>query len=341
MKVAVYYNNKDIRIEEVPKPEIEDGEVLIRVEASGICGSDLMEWYRVPKAPLVLGHEVTGEIVETGCKVKNFKTGDRVVVTHHVPCNTCHFCLTDRHTLCPMIKKTSFDPGGFSEYLRIPEINVDRGMFVLPSEVSFAEGTFTEPLGCVVRGIRNIGFGPGESVAIIGSGVAGLLNLQYIRSLAPGRVYAIDIDEFKLKSAVNFGASYAFNANDNLAAKILETNSEKLCDLVIVCTGVKNAIDQAFEIVEKGGRILFFAPSDPDTVLNIDFNKFWWSGIKIVSSYAASPKDMALALELIKNKRVDIEKMITHRLPLSEIKMGFDLASSQSESLKIIINPHS
>lgn len=341
MRVAVYYNNNDIRIEEASKPEIGESEVLIKVEASGICGSDLMEWYRLPKAPLVLGHEVTGEVVEAGKNVKDFNIGNRVVVTHHVPCNTCHYCLTDRHTICPMIKSTSFDPGGFAEYLRIPEVNVDRGMFKLPDNVSYEEGTFVEPLGCVVRGVRNIGFNPGDSVAIIGSGITGLLNLQYVRSLGAGRVFAVDIDEYKLQNAIDFGASYAVNAKDDVASKIKENNEEKLCDLVIVCIGVKSALEQAFELVDSGGRILFFAPSSPELELNLNFNKLWWSGVKLASSYAAAPKDLELALNLIAEERVDVEKMITHRLHLSEIKRGFDLVGGNSQSLKVIIKPNS
>lgn len=152
MKAAVYYNNNDIRIEEYPVPGISDNELLLRVEASGICGSDLMEWYRVPKAPLVLGHEVTGTVVEKGKYVNKFHEGDRIVVTHHVPCNTCRFCLSGRHTNCEFIRTTNFDPGGFAEYLRIPPINVDRGTFRLPEGVSFEEGTFTERLAALYAG---------------------------------------------------------------------------------------------------------------------------------------------------------------------------------------------
>jgi L-iditol 2-dehydrogenase len=127
MRVAMYYNNKDVRLEEMPTPQVGPGEVLLKSLACGICGSDVMEWYRIHKAPLVLGHEATGEIVETGEDVKRFKKGDRVFVSHHVPCNTCHYCLNGNHTVCDTLRSTNFDPGGFAEYVRVPEINVDRG----------------------------------------------------------------------------------------------------------------------------------------------------------------------------------------------------------------------
>src|SRR3990172_3126445 len=157
MRVAKYYNNKDVRIEEMPVPKIAPGEILVKVIASGICGSDVMEWYRIKKAPLVLGHEITGEVVEVGKDVKRFKVGDRVSVAHHVPCNTCHYCLNGNYSVCDTLRSTNFDPGGFSEYLRIPQINVDRGTFLLPDKVSYEDGTFAEPLACVLRGQRIAG----------------------------------------------------------------------------------------------------------------------------------------------------------------------------------------
>ena len=148
----MYYSNQDVRVEEMPVPRIGPGELLLRVEASGICGSDVMEWYRLTRAPLVLGHEVAGEVVQAGEGVERFREGDRLVVTHHVPCNACHYCLSGHHTVCDTLRQTHFDPGGFSEYLRVPAINVDRGAFRLPDGVSFEEASFAEPLACVLRG---------------------------------------------------------------------------------------------------------------------------------------------------------------------------------------------
>ncbi|MGB2876915.1 MAG: alcohol dehydrogenase catalytic domain-containing protein, partial [Dehalococcoidales bacterium] len=154
MRAAVWYNNRDIRIEEMPVPKIGPGELLLRVEASGICGSDVMEWYRLDKAPLILGHEVGAQVVEVGSGVENFKEGDCVSAAHHVPCNTCYYCLRGHHTMCDTLRKTNFDPGGFAEYVRLPAINVERGVFRLPDEMSYEEATFIEPLACVLRGQR-------------------------------------------------------------------------------------------------------------------------------------------------------------------------------------------
>jgi len=339
MKAAVYYSNNDIRIEDYPVPDISHGELLLKVQSSGICGSDLMEWYRKPKAPVVLGHEVAGEIAEVDKSVTKFREGDRVVVTHHVPCNTCHYCLTGRHTNCEMIKQTSFYPGGFAEYLKVPEINVDRGTFLLPDNVSYDDATFTEPLGCVIRGQRIAGMSPGKSVAVIGSGITGLLHLQYSISLGAGFTCAVDVNDFKLDSALKFGASQAYNAGDDIKEKIKKNNSRMLADLVIVCAGAESAIYQAFDIVENGGTVLYFAPSVPDLEIKLNFNKLWWSGVNIVSSYAASPADLLVALDMISQGRVNVADMITHRLPLSDISDCFKMVERSEKSLKILVKP--
>ena len=336
----MYYNNKDVRIEEMPVPSIGPGEMLMRVYASGICGSDLMEWYRLPKAPLVLGHEVAGEVVETGDGVEKFAPGDRVIATHHVPCNTCYYCVKDNHSSCQTLRTTHFDPGGFSEFIRIPAINVDRGVLKLPDEVSYDEASFVEPLGCVIRGQRLSGFQIADSVLVMGSGLTGLLHIQLARAQGAGRVFATDINEYRLEVATEFGADYTMHANETVSSLMREENEGRLADLVVVCTGAKSAIEEAFGLVEPGGTILFFAPSGPDTTISIPFNDFWWSGIKTVSSYAASPSDLVLALELIRAGRVNVKDMITHRLPLSETQKGFRMAEEAGDSIKIIIQPH-
>ena len=340
MKVAMYYNNADVRLEEIPIPKIGSEEILIRVYASGICGSDLMEWYRLPKAPLVLGHEIAGQIVEIGDKVSNFKVGDRVIATHHVPCNTCYHCLRQNHSSCQTLRSTSFDPGGFSEYIRIPAINVDRGVLKLPDEVTYEEASFVEPLGCVVRGQRLAGLRMTDSVLVMGSGMTGLLHIQLAKAQGAGQIIATDVNDYKLGVAKDFGADYAIHADHDIASHIKEFNEGRLADFVVVCTGAKSAIEQAFDLVEPGGTILFFAPSGPDTKVEIPFNDFWWSGVKTLSSYAASPSDLAIALELIRSKRVNVCDMVTHRLPLSETGEGFRMVDEGGDSIKIIVEPH-
>jgi L-iditol 2-dehydrogenase len=340
MRVAVWYNNRDIRIEERPLPETGPGEMLVRVAASGICGSDVMEWYRIDRAPLILGHEIAGEVVTIGTGVDGYKIGDRVTVAHHVPCNTCRYCRSGNHTVCDTLRSTNFDPGGFAEYVRLPAINVERGVFLLPDEVSFEEATFVEPLACVLRGQRRANFRPGQSVLVIGSGISGLLNIQLARALGADRIIATDIAEHRLDAARKLGADEAFDAWDYKPDSFRDLNHGYLADLVIVCTGAAAAVDQAMKSVERGGTVLLFAPTAPGVDTSISINDFFWRTDRtMTTSYAGSPADYLAALELITSRRVTVSDMITHRLGLGEVGEGFRLVAEARDSIKVIIDP--
>lgn len=340
MRVAKYYNNKDVRLEEMPVPKIGDGELLVKVIASGICGSDVMEWYRIKKAPLVLGHEIAGEIVEVGSGVEQYKVGDRVSVSHHVPCNTCRYCLNDQHTVCDMLRSTNFDPGGFSEYLRIPKINVDRGVFLIPDEITFEDATFFEPLACVHRAQRTARIRPDDTVVVIGSGISGLLHVALTSAVNSGKVIATDIDDYRLDMAKKFGANEVINAKEDIPERIKSLNNGRLADVVIICTGAVPAFKQALECVDRAGTIMFFASTDPDYELSIPVFKMWKDGINIIVSYGAAPKDIMASIDMIRSQKIDVEKMITHRLSLEETGLGFQLVANAKDSVKVIIEPH-
>ncbi len=336
----MWYSNRDVRIEEVSVPQIGPGELLVRVEACGICGSDVMEWYRLDRAPLVLGHEIGGQIVVVGEEVEHYKEGDRVSAAHHVPCNTCHYCLSGHHTVCETLRQTNFDPGGFAEYIRLPAINVDRGLFLLPDKISYEEATFIEPLACVLRGQRRAQMQPGKSVLVIGSGIAGLLHLQLARTLGAGLVIASDITPYRLEAARRLGANVTIHAEEDLPTRLRHVNQGRLADLVIVCTGAVSAIAQALKSVERGGTVLFFAPTNPGVTIPISITElFWRTEITLTSSYASSPADYQTALELIRAGTVQVGQMITHRLSLTETGLGFHLVTKAQNSIKVIIEP--
>jgi L-iditol 2-dehydrogenase len=340
MRVAVYYNNRDVRLEEMPTPQIGPGELLVKVMASGICGSDVMEWYRIKKAPLVLGHEITGEVVEVGEGVERYQVGDRVFVSHHVPCNTCRYCLNDQHTVCETLHTTNYDPGGFAEYVRVPRLNVDRGVFLLPDEVSYEEGAFIEPLACVVRGQRVARLQPGQTVLVLGSGISGLLHIALARALGAGRIVATDINEYRLNAAQRLGADVVIHAQEDVPGRLRQANEGRLADLVIVCTGAFPAFLQALQSVDRGGTVLFFAPTEPGVELSVPVNDFWRNSITLMPSYGNSPLDAVVAIELIRARRVPVREMITHRLSLAETGLGFQLVAEAGESIKVIIEPH-
>jgi L-iditol 2-dehydrogenase len=335
----MYYNNQDVRLEELPTPRIGPGELLVKVLASGICGSDVMEWYRIRKAPLVLGHEITGEIAEIGKGVERYHAGDRVFVSHHVPCNTCRYCLNGLHTVCETLHTTNYDPGGFTEYLRVPPLNVDRGVFVLPDEISFEDGTFIEPLACVIRGQRLARLAPGQTILVLGSGISGLLHVAMARASGAGRIIATDISEYRLNAAQDLGADGVINAEDDVPARLRQANADRLADLVIVCTDSFSAFRQALQAVDRGGTVLFFAPTEPEMDLSVSINEFWRNGITLMTSYGGSPWDIRIAIDLIRGRRVPVHKMITHRLGLTETGRGFQLVAAGGASIKVIIEP--
>jgi L-iditol 2-dehydrogenase len=338
LKAAVYYTNSDVRIEEVERPTIGAGEILIKVHASGICGSDVMQWYRIKKAPIVLGHEIAGVVEEVGEGVERFKVGDRVTAAHHVPCNECRYCKRGDHSVCETLRTTTFYPGGFAEYVRVPDINVKAGVFKLPDSMSFIEGSFSEPLGCVVRGMRVAGFREGSSVLVIGSGISGILHIKLARALGASHITAVDVNEGRLEQAKEFGADLALMASEDIRAKLLETK-EGLADFVAICAGADSAITTALNCVDRGGTILFFAPKEPDTTFPMPLFDLWRDNITLVNSYAAPPVDTLTAIELIGDHRVTVEDMVSHRLALEDAAEGFRLVSEATDSLKVIVEP--
>ena len=340
MRVARYYNNRDVRLEELPTPPIGPGELLVRVIASGICGSDVMEWYRVHKAPLVLGHEIAGEIVAVGEGVEEYKAGDRISAVHHIPCNTCRYCRSGHSTVCETLRRTHFDPGGFAEYVRLPSINVDHGVYRLPDAVSFEEATFIEPLACVIRGQRLARIQPGHCVLVIGSGIAGLLHIQLARAREAGRIVATDMVDHRLEAARRLGADATIHAKEDVPVLLRRFNEGRPADTVIICTGSPAAIAQGLQSVDRGGTVLFFAPTEPGVTLPLSINDlFWRNEITLTSSYAGDSSDCKAALELIRTRSVRVREMITHRLGLAETGLGFKLVAEAKESIKVIIEP--
>lgn len=330
MQVAVWYSNSDLRIEDRPRPDPGRGELLLRVEASGICGSDLMEWYRKPKAPVVLGHEVAGTVEAVGAGVTDFAEGSRVVATHHVPCEECRYCRSDRHSVCETLRRTTFDPGGFAEYVRLTEVHVARGVFELPAHLDADRATFVEPLACAIRAQRLAGVREGDRVAVLGAGISGILQLQLARLRNAHRVIVTDVDEAKLAHAERLGADAVFGATDNIPGPY---------EHVIVCTAAPAAFDQALRLVDLGGTVTLFAPLPRGTRWSVDQTDLWLRNVTLRHSYAGPPAEMAQALELIASDEIDVGSMITHRLPLSRIQEGFDLMRAGGDCLKVLVKP--
>jgi len=341
MKVGVYYRNSDVRVEERPLPSAGDRDIVVKVMACGLCGSDLMEWYRIRRAPLVLGHEPAGMVVETGKLVSNVKIGDRVFVTHHVPCNACYHCRTGHETACTTFQSANnFDPGGFSQLLRVTGKSVETGTFALPDSMSFEQATFIEPLGTAVRALRTVGLKPGQSVLVCGSGVAGLLIIKLARSMGATTIIATDVNPYRLEKARQYGATHTISANEDVPAFVRKVNDNRLADAVILSTGALPAARTALMSAERGGTILFFAVPKPGETVDVDFNPFWRDDITIKTCYGAAPIDNLQALDLIKRDTVTVTDMVTHRFGIDQIGEAFMTGARPDGCVKVIIEPN-
>ncbi len=325
MKVAVYYRNNDVRIEERPVPKTGEGEILVKVRASGICGTDVMEWYRIKKAPRILGHEITGDIVET--QSSKYKVGQRVFVSHHVPCSRCKYCKSGNPTACETLHTGNYDPGGYSEFIRVPKINVAYGIYVLPKNVSYEEGTMIEPLACALRGQEAIGVKKGQTVLILGCGISGLLNIR-VAKLKGAKVIATDREACRKEKARTCGADEVFSPKDLPTLK-----AEK----VILCTGALPAIPQAFQSLDRKGTLLLFAI--PETDIQLPTVDLWRNEMTVTSSYGAAPEDLKNALALIAHGKIPVKDLITHRFPLDQAQEGFRLVTGAGQTLKVVLLP--
>ena len=340
MLVAMYYTNRDVRLQEMPIPEIGADEFLLKVMASGICGSDVTEWYRVPQAPKVLGHEATGFVDKIGRNVTKVKLGDRVFVSHHVPCNKCYYCLRGHHTACETLHTTNYYPGGLAQYVRVPKINVEQGVYRLPEGMSFEEGTFIEPLACVVRGQRLSALQKEDTLLILGGGLAGILNVQLAKTKGLRNIIVADVNPYRMQQAEKFGAHHTIDAKENVPEKLKELNGGRPADQVIVCTGATQAALAALDCVDKGGTILFFAVPDPTVRIPVPITEFWRNEITVKTSYGAAPQDLEESLAILKQKKVNVAEMITHKLDIHDVAEGFRLVAAAGESLKVIIQPN-
>jgi len=336
MKAAYWYNNNDIRIEEIPTPTPKHNEMLVRVMSCGICGSDIVEWYRLPRAPLIQGHEVGAQVVAVGKSVKKYKTGDRVFIAPKVPCMKCYYCQNGHYPQCSDVKERL--PGGFAEYILVPEILIENGTYLLPENMTYDQSTFIEPLACVVRAQRLAGVKKGQTVLVIGCGMSGLLHVK-LASTKGCKIIAADINPTKLDLALRMGADIAIHAADDVAGRLIETTGKK-ADVVFLCASADPAVQQAWPCVDKGGVIVLFAVPAPDKKVVVPINDFWMKEITILTSYYCGPPDIIEAMKFIEWHAVTVDDLITHKLPLNDIVKGFQLVTDGRESIKVIIKPN-
>jgi len=339
MKAAKYYSQRDIRMEEMPVSCIGEDEALVEMRACGICGSDLMEWYLKPRAPLVLGHEPAGVISELGRKVKDFKVGDRVFAHHHVADLTCHFCKHGDYTLCKQFHETNIQPGGFAQYFKVPAPNLQLDTLVIPDSVSFDEATFIEPVGCCLRAIKKCDMQEGDAVAVIGVGVTGLIHVALSKVYGASKTFASDFFDHRLSVARKMGADVVVNPERGDFVETVKSETDgRGVDIAIVTAPSVEAYKTALNVCRKGGKLCVFAPTAPGSFLQVSPNELFFNEIKIIPSYSTSHLETKTALELVASGKLNVETLITHRFKLAEAPEAFKTAIESKDCLKVVIH---
>ncbi len=341
MKVAVYYNNQDVRLEDYPEPAIGPGELKAKIDACGLCGGDAMEWYLVHKAPIILGHEPTGIVVDVGEGVTKFKPGDRVFIHHHVACMSCHYCRRGYFTLCEKFTQTHIHPGAFAEYVRVPHDNVQHDVHLLPDSVSLEAGTLVEPMACVVKAMKIADIHPGDTVAVVGSGFIGLGFIQLARVWGAGKIVAFDLNQWRLERGLELGADIAINSAEVDGLEALKAYNEgRGADVVFVTPNGIKPIEFGLKIAGKGATVLFFAPPHPDDTLTLrPTPDLFFREITLKTTYSCNHLDIAQALQFIAGGRINAEAMITHRFGLDRVADGIALIKEAGQSIKSVIKP--
>ena len=338
MKAIRLYGPHDLRLEEVPLPQITTQQVRIRIEACGICPSDL-RWYagtrptpEMVNLPRILGHEWVGEIVEVGSEVTEYQIGDRVAAYGQVVCGMCQNCQRGIFNFC--LHRQWAIEGGFSEYGRASAL----GLLRIPDSVSYEEAAFTEPLSCCINGTWRSNIRLGDDVVVVGAGPIGLLHVQLAR-LQGARVIATDLIAERLEMATKVGAHEVVDAGRTDAVEqVRELTGRRGADAVIVATGAEAAMKQGLQMVALQGNVNLFAGSYPPPQLSLDPNLIHYQELTLTGSHHFTPFTFQRALKLLEHGLVQVKPLITHRLPLEQTQEGFDIVAGQ-RGLKVVIFP--
>ena len=338
MKAAKLYEYNDIRIEEMPIPRIGFREALLKTKVSGICSGDVMPWYIERKAPLVLGHEPSGELVEVGKNVTRFQPGARVFIHHHAPCCSCRYCQRGDYVHCHSWKQVGISPGGISEYILVNERNLDIDTHHLSDNLTFEDGTLVEPTACVVKSLKRISVRQGDTVLVIGLGVMGQLHVILSKSYGAGKVIGADRVQFRLEKAREFGADEVIDVSKmSLFESLQNITGGLMADVVIVCPNSVEAMTQGISLAGSGGKVMLFTPAKPGEILRIDPNEIYFKDISVITSYSCGPEDTKEALGYIERGIVRADQLITHRFTIDETEQAYRLTAEARNSLKCVV----
>ncbi len=340
MRAAVYHALDDIRLEKRPVPEIGAGEVLLETLACGLCGGETMAWYKKAE-PKVLGHEPIGRVVETGAGVTEFEVGDRLFVNHHVGRVNSHLSLRGHFTRDPFYSAMKLDPGGVCEYYRVTAQHLAMDARKLPCSISTAAAVTIEPWSCVLSGLKRCHIQPGDTVAVVGAGFMGQGFVHLAPLFGAGKVVALDLSDWRLDRARDFGATHTINpGTEDPVAALRALNHGRLADTVVVIAPVKQAWDQAMALVEVGGCLHLGAPLPPGTDWVRDGAAAYFDQVTVTSRYSSDHTDTYSYIRLLEAGRIDAERAISHRFDIADAAEAFRLLVEAEESLKIVVYPH-
>ena len=340
MKTASVKESSVISIDETEKPHLTSGDILVQMQACGICGSDLEKVFGQYGQPSMrLGHEPSGIVLDVGSDVTEFKKGDRVFTHHHVPCYDCHYCNHGNETMCQKYYETNLSPCGLSEEYVVPAWNVSHGgVLKISDSLSYEEAAMIEPLACCVRAWTKFSYLPGDSTAIFGVGPTGMMHVMLAHAKKFSKIFCFDVNEFRLDFAKKFNITESISSMDeNRKQKILDNTDGLGVDVAIVATSSLKALDDAIDIVRKGGTVMMFGVPSKGAKMDLDMSKIYSKEITLVTSYAASDSDTKEALNLIESAQIDVKQLITHTYTISESQKAFDHARSGENAMKIII----
>ena len=342
MKAAVVKSNSNIEIKNIEKPPVGPGDMLVKMRACGICGSDVEKVFgKYGQPSMRLGHEPAGIITQVGSEISNFSVGDRVFTHHHVACysDDCHECSHGNETMCKKYYESNLEPCGLADEYVVPEWNVNHGgVLNIPANMSFEEAAMIEPLACCIRAWNKFKHQKNDSVAILGVGPTGIMHVLLAKLYGLGKVFCLDLNDFRLDFAKKFETITIHSGNTNAMEQIKSETANQGVDVVIVSTSSLNALKDAVHFVRKGGTIVMFGVPSKGANVDLDMSEVYSKGITIVNSYAASDVDTTHALDLISNKQIDVSQLITHKYNLQECQQAFAHAKSGDNAMKIIIS---
>ena len=340
MKTASVKEPSVISVDETENPQLTSGDILVQMQACGICGSDLEKVFGQYGQPSMrLGHEPSGIILDVGSDVTEFKKGDRVFTHHHVPCYDCHFCNHGNETMCPKYSETNLSPCGLSEEYVVPAWNVSHGgVLKISDSLSYEEAAMIEPLACCVRAWSKFSYREGDSTAIFGVGPTGMMHVMLACAKKFSKIFCFDVNDFRLDFAKKFNITDSISSMDeNRKQKILDNTDGQGVDVAIVATSSLKALDDAIDVTRKGGVVMMFGVPSKGAKLDLDMSKIYSKEITLVTSYAASDADTKAALHLIESSQIDVKQLITHTYSISDTQKAFDHARTGENAMKIII----